>query len=332
VASPAFWSVYLDPLFSELRRVGIGCHLAGVWMGAVGYADDIILLAPSRDAAQKMLSICEVFAGKNNIKFSTDLNPTKSKCKAVYVTGPRGGGLQKPAPLLLCGRALPWVDRAEHLGHALSEDGTMRRDAREKRAQFIDLSVKIRETFGFAHPVEQLKAVEKYCTSVYGSNLYDFNNTEFGMICSAWRTGVKLAWDVHRGCRTYLVQQVLAPGVTSLRVSLLLRYRTFFRSLLTSPSPEVQVAALLAARDLRSSVGSNLALLREETGLDPWTCSPGELRAALLQAEAVPVPAADAWRVPYTRRLLAERLHDFYSGDDKEVQRVTGLLDSLVTN
>ena len=56
VASPAFWSVYLDPLFSLLRKDGIGCHIGGIFMGAVGYADDLILLAPSRAAAQKMLS------------------------------------------------------------------------------------------------------------------------------------------------------------------------------------------------------------------------------------------------------------------------------------
>ena len=74
--------------------------------------------------------------------------------KAIYVTGPRGSGLTKPVALQLCGRALPWVARAEHLGHALSEDGTMRRDAVEKRAQFIDCSVKIRESFSFAHPEE----------------------------------------------------------------------------------------------------------------------------------------------------------------------------------
>ena len=107
-------------------------------------------------------------------------------------------------------------------------------------------------------------AAEKYCMSLYGSNLYDFNDKEFEMICSAWRTGVKLAWGVHRGCRTFLLQQVLAPEVTSLRVNLLLRFRTFFRSLLNSPSPEVQVAVHLAARYLRSPVGSNLALLRKE--------------------------------------------------------------------
>ena len=43
-----------------------------------------------------------------------------------------------------------------------------------------------------------------------------------------------------------------------------------------------KVAARLAARDLRSSVGSNLALLWEESGsLDPCTSPPGRLKAAL---------------------------------------------------
>ena len=129
VASPAFWSVYLDPLFSLLRRDGVGCHVGGVFMGAIGYADDLILLAPSRGAAQRMLTLCENFANDHNIMFSTDPDPTKSKTKAIYVTGPRGSGLTKSVALQLFGQALPWVARAEHLGHALSEDGTMRRDA-----------------------------------------------------------------------------------------------------------------------------------------------------------------------------------------------------------
>ena len=333
VASPAFWSIYLDPLFSLLRKDGIGCHIGGIFMGAVGYADDLILLAPSRAAAQKMLSRCERFANDHNILFSTDPDPVKSKTKAIYVTGPKGRDLPKPASLQLCGRALPWVTRADHLGHALNEDGTMQRDATQKRAQFIDASVKIRESFSFAHPEEQLQAVEKYCTSVYGSNLYDFTSKEFGMICSAWKTNVKLAWGVHRGCRTYILQQVLAPNVIPLRVNLLLRFRTFFRSLLVSPSHEVQVAVRLAARDIRSPVGSNLALLRQESGgLDPWTCSPGQLRAALLKSQTVPVPDGDRWRLPYLRRLLTERTNHYYAGDVSNEKRVAGLIDSLVIN
>ena len=152
------------------------------------------------------------------------------------------------------------------------------------------------------------------------------------MIGNAWKTGVKLAWQVHRGCRTYLVQHVLAPGISSLRVSLLVRFRGFFRSLLTSPSPEVQVAALLAARDLRSSLGSNLELIRKESGLDPWTCSKAKLTEALIQAEEVPIPEEDLWRIPYLWRLLEERLQFYYCGDTKEERRVQELIDSLVRN
>ena len=128
VASPAFWSVYLDPLFAQLRESGFGCHVGGVFVGVVGYADDLLLLAPTRDSAQKMLKICEDFTNQNNIRFSTHEDPAKSKSKALYVVGPQVRALLCPVPLVLCGRPLPWVERAEHLGHTLHQDGLMRQD------------------------------------------------------------------------------------------------------------------------------------------------------------------------------------------------------------
>ena len=83
--------------------------------------------------------------------------------------------------------------------------------------------------------MEQILAVEKYCTAVYGSNLWDLGGEEAGMVVSAWRTGHKLAWDVPRNCHTYLVEEVLATGVASLEASLPARFHGFFRSLLASP-------------------------------------------------------------------------------------------------
>ena len=70
------------------------------------------------------------------------------------------------------------------------------------------------------------------------------------------------AWDVPRGTRTYLLQQVLDPGVTSARVDILVRFGR------TSPCHEVALMANLAGRDMRSTTGRNMALFGTLSGLD----------------------------------------------------------------
>ena len=88
----------------------------------------------------------------------------------------------------------------------------------------------------------------------------------------------------------------------------------------------------LAARDIRSTLGSNLALLREITGLDPWVVSPAHLKEQLVSSEEVPVPAEDLWRVPYLKKLLDQRLDAHYAGNQEELDRLSPLIDSLVVN
>ena len=70
-------------------------------MGALGYADDLVLLAPSRIAMQLMLDACEEFGAKNNLLFSTDPDPVKSKTKCVFMCGKKKQ--VKPLPLKLYG-------------------------------------------------------------------------------------------------------------------------------------------------------------------------------------------------------------------------------------
>ena len=58
----------MDELLQELRHLGLGCHIGGLFMGATIYADDVLLLAPCRTALQHMLKVCEDFAIRNNLK------------------------------------------------------------------------------------------------------------------------------------------------------------------------------------------------------------------------------------------------------------------------
>ena len=50
VLSPALFAVYMDEILIKLRNLGVGCYVGGVFMGALGYADDPVLLVLSRIA------------------------------------------------------------------------------------------------------------------------------------------------------------------------------------------------------------------------------------------------------------------------------------------
>ena len=54
-------------MLRRLRQLGLGAHVAGLFMGAVCYADDILLVAPTRNAMQRMLIELEDFAADSNI-------------------------------------------------------------------------------------------------------------------------------------------------------------------------------------------------------------------------------------------------------------------------
>ena len=110
--------VYLDSLLGRLRDSGLGCHIGGIYLGAFGYADDVTLLAPSRQALQGMLDICQEYATSHSMLFSTDPNPTKSKTKCLFFSRKRSS--EVISPVTLNGDPLPWVPTAKHLGNHLS--------------------------------------------------------------------------------------------------------------------------------------------------------------------------------------------------------------------
>ena len=266
-----------------------------MYCGAVGFCDDILLLAPTRDGMQMMLKTCESFALRNNLQFSTDPNPAKSKSKCIFMIGKKKN-LPKPAPLILSGKELPWVASATHLGHELHESGSMDHDACVKRAEFIRKSCDIRETFSFASPVEVLRAVKVFAGDLYGGNLWQLRGDMAKQVFNAWTTCIKLAWQVPRGTHTYFVDRMLACGISHTRDDILARYVTFLKALRKSPSKEVSVLVNIVGRDIRITTGNNLHLVRDLTGLDPWSCSSGQVKKVFVDRLSE-VPPQDMWRL-----------------------------------
>ena len=75
VMSPRFFAVYIDDMIILLRKCGVGCYLIDLFIGCILFADDLALLAPSRTALQKLITICESYCSK----FCLTFNAKKSK-------------------------------------------------------------------------------------------------------------------------------------------------------------------------------------------------------------------------------------------------------------
>ena len=120
VLSPILFCIYLDGLLEAFSDTSVGCHWGGYFAGAVCYADDIVLLAPSASALQHMLHICESFASSYGLLFNA------SKTQLICFHSP--GSVKQHPTIIFNNTKLHYSDRVMHLGHILTSNLDDRED------------------------------------------------------------------------------------------------------------------------------------------------------------------------------------------------------------
>ena len=95
------------------------------------------------------------------------------------------------------------------------------------------------------------------------------------------------------------------------------------------PSHKVVCAALLTARDARTTLGKNISYLERLSGQDVWVASPTLVRTTIMERETLAPPSEDAWRLPFLSNLLEQREKLHWMGMDREEEMVQELIDSL---
>ena len=76
VLSPVLFCLYIDAMLISLSDANACCYMGLIFVGALAYADDIVMLAPTVNALRRLLAVCDDFADRFNISF----NAQKSKC------------------------------------------------------------------------------------------------------------------------------------------------------------------------------------------------------------------------------------------------------------
>ena len=324
-ASPVLWNVYANGILVKLRKSGLGCYVAGKWMGAVMYADDLALLAPTRAILASMLSLVVAHGATLNLTFSSCQEPKKCKSFCLFFTGVANAKKVKyPAPLVLNGVKLPWREQAVHLGHKLGQDLTMSSDVKEKRARFIARSVEVREQFSFAAPPQILRAVRILACDAYGAVLWRLDSPSVSSFFSAYTSCIKRIWRLPLNTHTFLVEGHLTSGVPTLRNMVISRVPGFYQKLLRSPSEEVSLMAEIAAKDARTVLAGNLAFVSNLSRLDMEVATSRMVREALPVAE---VQESEFWRLGLLDILLRNRADLEREGSD--TKSVCAMISSL---
>ena len=300
VSSPLLFSIYIDGLITLLRRSGLGCRIDTLFYGVLGYADDLLLLSASRSGLQAMVNICDKFAKLRKLKFSTNVDPAKSKTKCL-VFSRKKHDLDKVAPIMLNGDPLPWVTSVKHLGHTLESNNSMKIDCLAKRGKFIGKVNSLIQEFTYVDPTVMTKLLNIYVTSFYGSNLWDLYSSEVTKIYSSWNVTIRnvfnLPWTTHR----HLIEPVSCTKHPKTLLSS--RMVKFLETLRSSSKGSVRYLANLVFDDRRTLIGRTVTKIANDCNV---------ARSSLTSSDAknmkyFSTPVEQGWKIPVLLELLTVR-------------------------
>ena len=225
---------YLDPLLKELRNSGLGCRLGQYWYGALAYADDLILLSPSISGLQNMVNICQNHAESNDLLFSTDPDPNKSKTICIAFNCKNKISLGN---ICLNNNKLPWKEQYKHIGNYIHEDGTMDKDVSVKRAAFIQACMNQNDEFECLPIESKVKLLNIYNSHFTGSNLWNFESEKFNQLSNSWNVNLRIICQLPLETHKYLVEQI--SPCTHFKHKIFTRYIPFVKSLVENKKPAV---------------------------------------------------------------------------------------------
>jgi hypothetical protein len=198
IISPIFFCIYIDDLLNQMKTANLGCFIGSLYAGSMAYADDLTLLAPTAEAMRSMLKVCSDYA----TEFSISFNPNKTKCMFFR-------SISKPVsvnPIFYINDSrIEYVKEWQHLGTIIETNQSDSACIINRRNRAIGQINDVLCFFGKLDSIAKTKLLYAYCSSFYGSVLWDLQRTEIHRICSAWRIALRRIWRVPRNTHCNIV-------------------------------------------------------------------------------------------------------------------------------
>ena len=252
VISPILFGIYLDQLLKNLRDSRYGCSVGPYYFGCLAYADDVVLLAPSKLGLIKMLKICQDYAQTYKLQF----NGSKSQF-IIFDKAVACGSVT----LDICGTEVANVAVVTHLGHRIYSDLHLD-DYDNVLASFYAQYNSFRSRFSGLASVVQSGLFSTYCTSFYGCLLLPHRKIK--KLSVVWRKTIRAIWRLPWRTHCGIVANLMSPVCT--KHALVSRFTKFAISVMQHSVPEIAFIFNTAIRSKHSTFAANLQWCTDELG------------------------------------------------------------------
>ena len=251
ILSPVLFTVYMDELLNRLKSCGYGCYVGNVFAGAVAYADDLTLMAPTKFSIDCMLKICSEYAREYDVTFNAQ------KSQLIYYDC-NASDTCNVSNVKLDNNVIHVFKEVKHLGTMIGH---------LKNEQRVNIVVKdlyrrvnhVINQFRHAHHKTKYLLFKSYCMSLYSYVLLNVDDKHYQQLLIAWRKSIRLLFNLHPQTRSHLL-----PGICDdkpIESQLFHRLAKFIDSLNNCQSNIVYTCFKLALHGSGSNTCTNIYVL-----------------------------------------------------------------------
>ena len=157
VLSPILFGIYMDQLFDVLSISKLGGHIGHVFMGAFGYADDLILVAPTKRSLRGLLDHCLDFLTEYKVKF----NPAKSNVIVFH-----NNNKNQETSIIFDGQTIISKSQDVHIGNVIGQNA-LKCNVLNARNDIIRRVNVLISYFGAMNIDTKYKLFNIFCMNVY---------------------------------------------------------------------------------------------------------------------------------------------------------------------
>ena len=236
----------MDVLLSRLKSCGVRCYIGQSFVGASGYADDIVLLVPTRYSLSKLLNECELFSEEYLLTFNAN--------KSNYIVLPHVCD-NVSTNIDFMNNQIASSDSSIHLGNVIGSNISTNR----VESSIADFNRKTNVLLSSFYNVGTNCLYQIFistCMSLYGCQLWDVYHRYTNKLYMSWRRAIHGMFNLpnrtHSCLLHLIVNDLPVDGLMQLGII------TFFNCVYTNKDNVMSLCGRLAANGSGSPASNSV--------------------------------------------------------------------------